>query len=1594
MPGGTKTTSFPIVGIGASAGGLEAYQELLKNMSAKPGMAFVFIMHLAPEHKSMLTGLLVKSTKMPVREIKNGMPIEINHIYVIPPGTTVSIAGGKLKLNKIKDAGLRRMPIDWFFHSLAEEQGNRGIGVILSGTATDGTLGAEAIKAEGGIIFAQDGKSAKYDGMPQSAIDAGCVDFVLSPPKIARELERIAKHPLLSSRRVVKKDKSIMTKGKGIEGVLDILHSAKGLDFTHYKTATISRRVSRRMVLLKLENIRDYIKFLHKNKDEVENLYEDLLLKVTNFFRDPKVFDMLKKRVIPAILKNKTKGQEVRIWVAGCSSGEEAYSIAMCLMESLGNKRSMTPVRIFATDASESNINKARQGIYGKNIKNNITPERFKRFFTKTGSYYKVSKLLRDMCIFSKQNVFSDPPFSNLDLISCRNLLIYFQPVLQKKVFYNFHYGLRPGGFLLLGNSESTGGYSNLFKTFDKKQKIFVKKYLQGESKLELGQKYYPLKELEIKEKTGIRKGKETNIESLVERIVLSEYALCGVLIDSDMEIVQFRGHTGRFLESAAGKPSLNLFKLAPRGLFGPLHTAIYKARGTKHTVKIEAGDVECNDRTMRVGITVIPVKSGPLKEGLFLVLFDEIVRAASSKILPKVHGKSTAKDEKYVESIQRELEETKEYLQTIIEEQENANEEVKTANEEILSSNEELLSTNEELETAKEELQSSNEELVTTNEELQIRNKEVVLLNNDLINLLVSINMPVIMMGTDLVIRRITPQAEKMLNVISSDVGRPIGRIKLNVEIPDFEKILLEVIESHYPQTFETKDKEENWYSVYIKPYRTLDNKINGVVAIFVDITESRKAQQLIKEARAYSENIVETMREPLIVLNMDLKVISANRAFYKTFKVDHKETEDRFIYDLGNRQWDIPKLRTLLEEILPNNNIFDDYEIEHDFEDIGTKTMLFSARRLVTMQMIFITINDITERKQMEKELAKSKDEEFKAVFDNAVDGILIVDTSSKKFYRGNDSICRMLGYSQEEIKDLGVMNIHPEKDFPYVIEQFEKQAKGELHLAEDLPVKRKDGSIFYADVNSTNITIAEKVYMIGFFRDISKRKHAEDLLRISEEKYRNLFASSRDATMTLEPPEWKYTSGNSATIKMFKVKNEAEFLTCTPWKLSPEYQSDGRKSDEKAKEMIETAMQKGSHFFEWTHKRINGEEFPTNVQLSRVEQGEKMFLHATIRDITRSKKAELDLKRAKEYAELLYRVVPSGIFSVDCDQCITSWNRKAEKIVGYTAAEVIGSKCDLFAITPCTDKCGAFSDDIKKPIVAKECKMKTKDGRILIILKNVDLLKDEKGNIIGGIESFDDITEQKRLEEELKNADEQKAAMEIRSRFTSMVSHELRSPLGAIKEGINLVFEGLAGDINEEQKDLLGTAKRNTDRLGRLINNVLDFQKIASGKMEYDVRENDINEVVQEVNNEMHPLAKEKGLDLAVDIDDSISKLRFDKDKIVQVLTNLVSNAIKYTERGNVTISTKQEDNAVRVTVQDTGIGIKDQDINKLFRVFEQLDSTRDKKKGGTGLGLAISSDIILAHKGKIWAESELDKGSVFHFTIPKNFKSKKT
>jgi two-component system CheB/CheR fusion protein len=981
-----KNKPFPVVGIGASAGGLEAFTQLLKDLSADTGMAFVLVQHLDPKHESMLTELIARATTMPVTEVKDGMRVKPDHVYVIPPNTYMSISGEVLALTPRSEIPGQHRPVDHFLTSLAEDRGSSAIGVILSGTASDGTLGLKAIKAEGGITFAQD-RTAKYDGMPRSAIAAGCVDFILPPGRIARELVRIGRHPYVAPLKT--QDVEVLPEGgeNDLRRIFRLLLRSTGVDFTDYKHSTIERRIARRMVLQRIERREDYVQYLRDNPGEVEALYGDILITVTGFFRDPGAFLALKQKVFLPITTDRSPETSIRVWVPGCATGEEAYSIAICLLEFLGETATNIPIQIFGTDINEMAIEKARSGIYTKSITTDVSAQRLRRFFVKVDSGYQISKSVRELCVFAKQDLTSDPPFSKLDLISCRNMLIYLGPVLQKRVIPLFHYALKLEGFLLLGKSEALSAYSDLFSLVEGKHKIYSKRAAPARHFFDVVPTHRPAMKEQVGRAfsgPGESGWGELNIQKEADGIVLTRYAPPGVIVNDAMEILQFRGRTGHYLEPEPGEASFNLLKMAREGLKLELRTALHRAKKTNVPVRKEGLRVRYNGEGRHVSVEIVPLKASPAGERVYLVLFEEVTPEAVAEPQEMISAEKAKKPTKSLKDrqmaqLEQELASTRAYLQSIIEEQEATNEELKSANEEVLSSNEELQSINEELETAKEELQSANEELTTINEELQNRNIEMHQLNNDLINLLASVNIPVLMLGSDSSIRRFTPMAEKVMNVVSSDVGRSIHDIRLRVELPHLEQLISEVLDTLSVREREVQDREGRWYSLRVHPYRTTDNKIDGTVLTLVDIDSLKRSQEEIKESRDFAEAIVETVREPLLILDQDLRVERANRSFYETFNVLAEETESRFIYDLGDRQWDIPDLRKLLEEIIARDIEFHDYELTYEFPRIGWRSMLLNARRIhresSSLQKILLAIEDVTEHKRLEAQFLQSQ-------------------------------------------------------------------------------------------------------------------------------------------------------------------------------------------------------------------------------------------------------------------------------------------------------------------------------------------------------------------------------------------------------------------------------------------------------------------------------------------------------------------------------------------------------------------------------------------------------------------------------------------
>lgn len=893
---------------------------------------------------------------MPVSEATDGVQVEPDHIYVIPPDAYLGIHGGALQLLPRPGAHERRLPIDQFFRYLAADHGTRAIGIVLSGTASDGVLGLKAIKAEGGITFVQDEASAKYNGMPHSAIASGAVDSVLPPERIAVELERIAHHPYVVQERTGKTPEVLPAGGDKLDKIFMLMRRRSGHDFTYYKHTTIQRRIRRRMLLHKLERLEDYVRYLQEHPVELDHLFQDFLINVTGFFRDPEVFDALAATAFPAMTSHDSPDHPVRIWVPGCSTGEEAYSIAIALLEYLGEHAATMPVQIFATDIDELAINKAREGVFPENIAQDVSPERLRRFFTQVEGGYRISKSIRDICVFAAQNVTRDPPFSRLDLISCRNLLIYLGPVLQKRVMRVFHYALNPDGFLLLGTAESTGDHGDLFRAVDAKEKIYTKKPVALPLQVEFGvpAAVPPAPDgnhLQSARSGPVATAGPVNIEKEADRLLMSRYIPAGVVINEHMEILLFRGRTGRYLEPAPGEASFNLLKMAHKDLTIALNAATRESMAGSSVAVRRDVRLRVDDHARRVDIEVTPL-SGPASQGRhFLVVFNEIAAPTTAN-----DGKTTVKNspsgEKKgeVEDLRHELASTNEYLQSVIEQQETNNEELRSANEEIQSSNEELQSINEELETAKEELQSTNEELATVNDELEERNRQLARANNDLNNLIASMDIPIVIVGADLRIRRFTPLSEKLLNLIDADIGRPIGNIKPNMDVPGFQEMLTAAIDHMQTREQEARDNQGRWYSVRVRPYKIQDNEIDGAVIAFVDVNELKQSLEETRLARDYAEAIVSAVRHPMLVLDEDLRVVSASGSYLATFQVTEAETLENLVHRLGNGQWAIPGLRRLLNGVIDDDREFDRFEVTHDFERIGTRSFNVSGRRIRT--------------------------------------------------------------------------------------------------------------------------------------------------------------------------------------------------------------------------------------------------------------------------------------------------------------------------------------------------------------------------------------------------------------------------------------------------------------------------------------------------------------------------------------------------------------------------------------------------------------------------------------------------------------------
>jgi two-component system CheB/CheR fusion protein len=903
-----RTRPVSIVGVGMSAGGFEACTELLASLPPHPGCALVIVQHLAPNHPSALPALLDTRSPLRVVEAGDGMRIEPDRAYVIPPNALMELEDGHVRV-------LQRVPehqpaIDFFLASLAVTLGDRAIAVVLSGMGNDGVEGVRAVKAQGGTVLVQDPQSARFDGMPRAAISTGLADAVLPPAGLAEKLVEFSRHSY-SGPSPVFGDLHIADEQS--EQLVELLRDASGgVDFSHYKQPTIKRRILRRMALNRVTNLEGYLSLLRERPEEARSLYQDLLIHVTRFFREPESFDAIARKVLPSLLEGRGNELPIRMWVAGCATGEEVYSLAITLYDVAGEGGSELNVQIFGTDVSETAIEVARQGFYPAAIADAVSGERLRRYFTKIDGGYRINKLIRDRCVFARQDLTRDPPFSKLDLILCRNVLIYMDSTLQRKLLPIFHYALRPDGYLILGPAETVGSQAELFNLVDKKHKIYRKRpWDHGLAAPTIG--YEPPRRVKTIAAATEPRGDVRLVQTEANRVMLDRYSPPAVLVTDDLEIVQFRGKTGEFLEPAPGDASLNLLKLAREGLLHGLRTALQAARKTRRPVRRNAQRVRSNGGWHDLDIEVVPLTGVSALHYLVLFHRREKGRAAGASP-PSSPRRRTA-------HVEQELAATREYLQSIIQEVEAANEELQSANEEILSSNEELQSTNEELDTAKEELQSTNEELNTLNDELHGRNEELTRVNSDLVNLLSSVQIAIVIVDNDLRIRRFTPVAEEVLNLIPADVGRPITQVRPNVDAPDLGDLIVEVIDRVTPVEREVQDGEGRWYSLRIRPYKGIENRIEGAVVAFVDIDAAKRHELEVTRERAFAEGIVEAVRHPLAVLDGSLQVRTVNPAFEEAFGIARTAVRGRPVLQLDGGRFNVPELRESLERLMPDD-------------------------------------------------------------------------------------------------------------------------------------------------------------------------------------------------------------------------------------------------------------------------------------------------------------------------------------------------------------------------------------------------------------------------------------------------------------------------------------------------------------------------------------------------------------------------------------------------------------------------------------------------------------------------------------------------
>ncbi|MEP6724338.1 MAG: CheR family methyltransferase [Bacteroidota bacterium] len=1509
---------FPVVGIGASAGGLAAFKQLLQAIPENSGMAYVLVQHLDPNHQSLLPEILQKVTSIPVLEISDDIKVQPNHIYVIPSNKMMVATDGILQLSpRTTKKTERNLPIDLFFTSLAEVHQSRSIGVVLSGTSSDGTLGLKAIKDHGGITFAQDEGSAEYDGMPGNAAHAGVVDFVLSPEAIPQKLLEIIAGLALGDTNL----ENVPPSGENIfRQILSLLRIRKGVDFTYYKQTTIRRRILRRMVLNQTADPLIYLTLLKENGAEQDQLFQDLLIPVTSFFRDKHTFEMMCEHVFPAIVKNKTAAEVCRIWVAGCSTGQEVYSIAVCFKEFLGDHHEK--LQIFGTDLSEPAIAKARSGIYEKGELEGVSPQRLERYFTKNGGGYQVNKQVRDMCVFAHHNFLKDPPFGKMDFISCRNVLIYMEPHLQKKALTTFHYALNPKGFLLLGKSETTGSTAGLFTAVEKADKLFMRRDVPGRFIQVASQRSEQM--LNRNPDTGKDETIRTDFQKMADEILLRQYTPAGVVVNETMDIVHFRGSTAPYLEQSPGKPTHNLLLLAKHGLAFELRNILHKAKTEKTAVLKQNIPVEVNGQLHKIALEAIPLPAA--LDPCWLILFHEdplygsIAAHTGTTQQGKKNSGKTKKDnnELRIQLLEQELAQARDDMRSITQDQEAFNEELQSANEELLSGSEELQSLNEELETSKEELQSTNEELTVLNHELVGMNEQVMV-------------------------------------------------------------------------------------------------------------------------ARNYAESIVDTIAQPLLVLDKNLRVKSANGAFYKTFKINQQQTENVLIYDLEGRQWNIPRLRELLEEILPNKTVINDYEITHHFTSIGERVFLLNAleifREKQEEKLILLSIEDITDRSKAEAIIATSAGR-FRTLVKELPAAVYACDLEGHiTFY--NDAAVKLWGRNPEKGIDK-YDGFYKMFDYDGAPLSFDKSPvavtlnKGHNASGKEIIIERRDGSRSFIKENTQpELSLSGTVTgVINMMTDVTEEVTARKKIEESNKRYYTTLMQSPFAFCMMKGKDMVIIMANDLMKEFWGKGKEVEGKTLL--QVLPEVAGqpfpaliDSVYTTGKTVNANEILARLEYHgFIEDRYFNITYQPYVENEAIA----GVITIAHEVTAQVIARKKMEAQALMVHD----LLSTAPAFICTLTGpDHIYELVNERYQQLFGKrqiqgkpimkALPELEGQGFDTLL-----DKVyntGETYVGIDIPIT-----LARDEGlapRVNYFNFSYQPMYDENKNIFSILVFGYEVTEQVmaknkileyknkyeiELEEKVKqrtaelselnelllqkNVELGKMNKELEA-FTYVSSHDLQEPLRKIQTFAGILLQKENQNLSDKGKDYFKRMREAAARMQQLILDLLTFSRINSDDREFE--KTDLAIVIDKIKSSFSEQILEKNATIEITGICELNIIAFQFDQLFQ---NLISNALKFSRHGiapHITIHSKiapgsQLENKklspqkmyCHISFADNGIGFDAQYKDQIFEMFQRLHGREEY--GGTGIGLTIVKKIVENHHGIITATGEPGKGARFDMYFP--------